>query len=206
MSKEEHIDKIINNHVLYSMGLGIIPIPLVDIAGVTATHLDMLSQIGSVHGKNFSDISGKSFIASTAGATVARLAASFLKAIPGIGSIIGGVSMSIMSGASTYAIGQVAHRFFRDGLELEDIDAEQAQSIYEEEFEKGKKVASVMNSTKNRSPTGETPTEVDIKSKSATNDKGDVYDELLKLGELRDKGLLTDEEFEKMKKAIVDKF
>lgn len=206
MSKEEHIDKIINNHVLYSMGLGIIPIPLVDIAGVTATQLDMLSQIGSVHGKNFSDISGKSFIASTAGATVARLAASFLKAIPGIGSIIGGVSMSIMSGASTYAIGQVAHRFFRDGLELEDIDAELAQSIYEEEFEKGKKVASDMNSTKNGSPTGETPTEVDIKSKSATNDKGDVYDELLKLGELRDKGLLTDEDFEKMKKAIVDKF
>lgn len=209
MNKEEQIDKIINNHVLYSMGLGIIPIPLVDIAGVTATQLDMLSQIGGVYGKNFSDISGKSFIASTAGATFARLGASFLKAIPGIGSIIGGVSMSIMSGASTYAIGQVAHRFFRDGLELEDIDADLAKSIYEEEFERGKKVAKDLKSKKDEGSeeTSSSPASTSSEAASASKkDKGDVYDELLKLGELKEKGLLTDEEFEKMKKAIVDKF
>lgn len=209
MNKEEQIDKIINNHVLYSMGLGIIPIPLVDIAGVTATQLDMLSQIGGVYGKNFSDISGKSFIASTAGATFARLGASFLKAIPGIGSIIGGVSMSIMSGASTYAIGQVAHRFFRDGLELEDIDADLAKSIYEEEFEKGKKVAKDLKSKKDEGSEEASPSTTASSSGGGTvpkKDKGDVYDELLKLGELKEKGLLTDEEFEKMKKAIVDKF
>jgi len=208
MSKEEQIDKIINNHVLYSMGLGIIPIPLVDIAGVTATQLDMLSQIGGVYGKNFSDISGKSFIASTAGATFARLGASFLKAIPGLGSIIGGVSMSIMSGASTYAIGQVAHRFFRDGLELEDIDTDLAKSIYEEEFEKGKKVASELKSKKDQNSDESTSSDAStVEEKvAAKKAKGDVFEELLKLGELKEKGLLSDEEFEKMKKAIVDKF
>ncbi len=208
MTKEEQIDKIINNHVLYSMGLGIIPIPLVDIAGVTATQLDMLSQIGGVHGKNFSDISGKSFIASTAGATFARLGASFLKAIPGIGSIIGGVSMSIMSGASTYAIGQVAHRFFRDGLELEDIDADLAKSIYEEEFEKGKKVASDLKTKKDevsdQASSAEEP--IDTDGSSPKNEKGDLYDQLLKLGDLKEKGVITEEEFEEMKKKIVAKF
>jgi len=208
MNKEEQVDKIIQNHVLYSMGLGIIPIPLVDIAGVTATQLDMLSQLGGVYGKNFSDISGKSFIASTAGATFARLGASFIKAIPGIGSIIGGVSMSIMSGASTYAIGQVAHRFFRDGLELEDIDADLAKSIYQEEFEKGKKVASDLKDKKENSPDD---TQVDDSSPEASTTtsakaKGDVYDELSKLGELKEKGVISAEEFEKMKKAIIDKF
>lgn len=210
MTKEEQIDKIINNHVLYSMGLGIIPIPLVDIAAITATQLDMLSQIGSVHGKNFSDISGKSFIASTAGATFARLAASFLKAIPGIGSIIGGVSMSIMSGASTYAIGQVSHRFFRDGLDIEDIDADLAKSIYEEEFEKGKKVAADLKANKDQAtdnPSDEpVATATETTATKADSSKGDVYDELLKLGELKEKGLLSQEEFDKMKKAIVDKF
>lgn len=207
MTKEEQIDKIIQNHVLYSMGLGIIPIPLVDIAAVTATQLDMLSQIGGVHGKNFSDISGKSFIASTAGATFARLGASFIKAIPGIGSLLGGVSMSIMSGASTYAIGQVSHRFFRDGLELEDIDADLAKSIYEEEFEKGKKVASDLKANKDEETT-ETPTtnSSDSPEAASSDEKGDVYDELMKLGELKEKGVITAEEFEKMKKAIVDKF
>jgi len=113
MTKTEQVDKIINNHVLYSMGLGIVPIPLIDIVGVTAAQLDMLSQIGKVYGKPFSDIAGKSFIASVTGTSMARIGASFIKAIPGIGSIIGGVSMSIMSGASTYALGQVCKRFLR---------------------------------------------------------------------------------------------
>ena len=209
MNKEEQIDKIINNHVLYSMGLGIIPIPLLDIAGVTATQLDMLSQIGGVYGKSFSDISGKSFIASTAGATFARLGASFIKAIPGIGSLIGGVSMSLMSGASTYAIGQVAHRFFRDGLELEDIDVDLAKSIYEEEFEKGKKVASDLKDQKdNDTVTTEETVATTAKATTAdsANGKGDVYDELLKLGELKEKGVISAEEFDKMKKAIIGKF
>jgi len=205
MTKEEQIDKIINNHVLYSMGLGIIPIPLVDIVAITATQLDMLSQIGNVHGKNFSEISGKSFIASTAGATFARLGASFLKAIPGIGSIIGGVSMSIMSGASTYAIGQVSHRFFRDGLELEDIDTDLAKSIYKEEFEKGKQVAADLKQKKDQAP--DDPSDVTATTATkAESAKGDVFDELSKLGELKEKGLLSQEEFDKMKKAIVDKF
>ncbi len=209
MTKEEQIDKIINNHVLYSMGLGIIPIPLVDIAAITATQLDMLSQIGNVHGKNFSDISGKSFIASTAGATVARIGASFLKAIPGIGSIIGGVSMSIMSGASTYALGQVSHRFFRDGLDIEDIDADLAKSIYKEEFEKGKQVAADLKAKKDEgadSPSTETAAATETAATETSSSKGDIYDELLKLGELKEKGLLSQEEFDKMKKAIVDKF
>jgi len=199
MTREEQVDKIINNHVLVSMGLGIIPIPLIDIVGVTAAQLDMLSQIGHVYGKKFSDIAGKSFIASTTGASLARLGASFIKAIPGIGSLIGGVSMSIMSGASTYAIGQVCKRFFEDGLDLEDIDEDLAKTIYEEELEKGKKVASDLK------------TKAEKEKKQGTKappqkEEEDIYTQLLKLGELKEKGVITDEEFQKMKKALVDKF
>lgn len=207
MNKEEQVDKIINNHVLFSVGLGIIPIPLVDIAGVTATQLDMISQIGSVHWKNFSDISGKSFIASTAGATAARFGASFIKAIPGIGSVIGGLSMSIMSGASTYAIGQVAHRFFRDGLELEDIDADLAKSIYKEEFEKGKKVASDLKSKKDQEDNqANDPASSTAETDTSPEAKKDPYEELTRIGELKEKGVITEEEFMSMKKKILDKF
>jgi len=207
MSKEEQVDKIITNHVLYSIGLGIIPIPLVDIAGVTATQLDMISQIGSIYGKKFSDISGKSFIASTAGATAARFGASFIKAIPGIGSVIGGLSMSIMSGASTYAMGQVTQRFFRDGLELEDIDADLAKSIYKEEFEKGKKVASDLKAKKDQDEdqSNETSSSGDVPTAPSTAKK-DTFEELSRLGELKEKGVITAEEFEKMKKTVLDRF
>lgn len=201
MTREEQADKIIQNHVLYSMGLGIIPIPLIDIVGVTATQLDMISQIGRIYGKKFSDIAGKSFIASTTGASLARIGASFIKAIPGIGSLIGGVSMSIMSGASTYAIGQVCKRFFEDGLDLEDIDEDLAKTIYEEELEKGKQVASDLKSKAEKEK--KQPT---VAATTAPKEEEDIYAQLLKLGELKEKGVITDDEFQKMKKALVDKF
>ncbi len=204
--KEEQVDKIITNHVLYAVGLGIIPIPLLDIAGVTATQLDMISQIGAVHGKKFSDISGKSFIASTAGATAARFGASFIKAIPGIGSVIGGLSMSIMSGASTYAIGQVVHRFFRDGLELEDIDADLAKSIYKEEFEKGKQVAADLKKEEDeKADDTQNSDSTPVVPPTAAADAS-AFDQLARIGDLKEKGVITEEEFEKMKKTILDKF
>jgi len=200
MTKEDKVDKIIQNHVLYAMGLGIVPIPLIDIVGVTATQLDMLSQIGKVYDKPFSDIGGKSFIASVTGTSVARIGASFIKAIPGIGSIIGGVSMSIMSGASTYALGQVCKRFFEDDIDLENIDEDLAKTIYEEELEKGKQVASDLKqkAEKEKNSTAATPV--------PAKEEEDIYAQLLKLGELKEKGIITDEEFQKMKKALVDKF
>ncbi len=201
MTREEQADKIIQNHVLYSMGLGIIPLPFVDIVGVTATQVDMIHQISKLYGKKFSDIAGKSFIASTTGTSLARIGASFIKAIPGIGSVIGGVSMSIMSGASTYAIGQVCKRFFEDGLDLDDIDQDLAKSIYEEELEKGKQVASDLKSKAEKEK--KQPTAA---ATAAPKEEEDIYTQLLKLGELKEKGVITDEEFQKMKKALVDKF
>ena len=38
----------------------------------------------------------------------------------------------------------------------------------------------------------------------ATGDHSDVYDKLLKLDELRDKGILTEEEFQREKKKLLD--
>jgi len=201
MTKTEHVDKIIQNHILYAMGLGIVPIPIYDIIGVAAVQLDMLSQIGKVYGKPFSDIAGKSFIASVTGTSLARVGASLIKLIPGVGSIIGGVSMSIMSGASTYALGQVCKRFFDDDIDLENIDEDLAKNIYEQELEKGKKVASDLKQ-KAEKEKKTTPTATSAPAKA----EEDIYTQLLKLGELKEKGVITDEEFQKMKKALVDKF
>ncbi len=199
MTREEQVDKIIQNHILYAMGLGIVPIPIYDIIGVTAVQVDMLSQVGKVYGKPFSDIAGKSFIASVTGTSLARIGASFIKLIPGVGSLIGGVSMSIMSGASTYALGQVCKRFFEDDVDLENIDEDLAKTIYEDELEKGKKVASDLKQKAEKEKDA-TPTA------SAPEKEEDIYAQLLKLGELKEKGVITDEEFQKMKKALVDKF
>jgi len=201
MTREEQVDKIIQNHVLYSMGLGIVPLPIYDIIGVAAVQFDMVCQIGNAHDKKISEIVGKSLVASLTGSSLARIGASLIKLIPGVGSIIGGISMSIMSGASTYALGQVCKKFLAEGIDLEDIDEELAKNIYEEELEKGKKVASDLKrkaeKEKDASPAA---------ASASAKEEEDIYTQLLKLGELKEKGVITEEEFQKMKKALVDKF
>ncbi|MFK7773164.1 MAG: SHOCT domain-containing protein [Saprospiraceae bacterium] len=218
--KRYKADSIIKNHVMFATGAGAIPIPLLDFAGVTAVQLDMMKKLTNLYNDNYSENVGKAFIASVTSTSLARMGASLIKAIPGIGTALGVVSMSIMSGASTYALGNVITHFLDKGIGLEDINEDMARKVYEENLEKGKKVAEEL---KNRAeekmeemndddfdiPT----TSEDAEPSSTPNNpppkaapENDVYAELMKLGDLRDKGIITDEEFAKMKKEIIDKF
>lgn len=139
-TRSEAADDIIRNHIIYSVGGGIIPVPLLDIAAVSAIQLDMLKQLAKVYDIEFSNEAGKAYVSAIAGTTIARMGASLVKAIPGIGSLIGGVSMPILSGASTYALGQVFKTHFESGGKLADISMEKAKDIFKKEFEKGKNV------------------------------------------------------------------
>ncbi|MEM6965157.1 MAG: DUF697 domain-containing protein [Bacteroidota bacterium] len=205
-------DSIIKNHVLFATGAGVIPIPLLDIAGVTAVQLDMLKKLTNLYGKNYSENVGKAFIASITTTSLARMGASALKAIPVIGQVIGGISMSIMAGASTYALGNVVVELMERGVGIENFDIDMAKDIYEENLEKGKKIAEDLQkqykektaATDTDATEATTPPPPPPPTKAAP--ENDVYAELMKLGELKEKGIITEEEFAKMKKDIIDKF
>ena len=92
-----------------------IPIPMLDFTAVTAIQIDMLSQLSTLYGADYTASTGKTFVAALTGSTFAKIGASLVKIVPGIGTMIGGLSMSIMSGASTYAVGQVGYLPLRDG-------------------------------------------------------------------------------------------
>ena len=87
-NKREQADAIIKKHVLFSIGGGLIPIPLVDMAAVTALQVSMLEQLADLYGIGYNRSIAKSFIAALTGSTVAKLGASLIKAIPGIGTIL----------------------------------------------------------------------------------------------------------------------
>ena len=106
-TKALEADKIVRSHVLWALGAGLMPVPLFDIAAVTALQMDMLKQLADVYEADFSKSTGKTFVSALAGSTTARIGASLVKAVPGVGTVLGGVSMSALSGASTYAVGQV---------------------------------------------------------------------------------------------------
>ncbi len=191
MTKEEKANEIVQNHALYAAGAGLIPVPFVDVAGVTAIQLKMIRDLCNVYNAEFNESLIKSIVASLVGTSLARVGASLLKAIPGVGSLIGGVSMSVMSGATTYAVGQVFYKELQTNGNLTNLNIDSARRIFEQEVEKGKEF--VNRSQKNTN---------NPKSDTA---KDEVVSKLERLKELRDSGILSEEEFQQKKAALLEK-
>lgn len=186
MTKQTEAQNIIRSHVLWAVGGGLIPIPLVDFAAVTAIQLEMLQQLAHLYEVNYSRSTGKTFVSALTGTTIARLGASFLKAIPGIGTVLGGTSMALASGASTYAVGQVAVNHFSNGGSLNHFVEETVKAAYDSAFEQGKNFVSDLE-------------------KDTGKDAATIYQTLEKLGQLKDQGILTDEEFQTKKQELLSR-
>ncbi len=208
--RARHADTIIRNHVIWSMGAGFIPVLVADIFAVSALQLDMIRQMCRVYDVDFSETQGKAIVTSLTSSTLARLGAgSIVKMIPGIGSLLGGVTVSIFAGASTYALGEVFKKHFESGGTILDFDPARLRKMYKEKFEKGKKVAKEWQKEATEEATdGVEMPESDTESPAAPEmdtAKIDVLEKLKELGQLRDQGVITEEEFEKMKKTFIKK-
>jgi len=141
-SRSQLANDIVKSHVLWAIGAGALPLPIIDVASVTLVQVDMLKQLSALYGVNYSENMGKSVVSAIAGGLVSRLGTSFIKAIPVIGSLVGGISMAALSGATTYALGQVFIRNFEQGNQLSEINIKSAKQLFNKAFEKGKKYVS----------------------------------------------------------------
>jgi len=94
-NREDSANRIIKNHIVWSMGAGFIPVPIADLLAVGAVQLDMIRQLSKLYGIDFKQTEGKAIVSSLTSSGVARLGARAVKFIPGIGSILGGVTMSV---------------------------------------------------------------------------------------------------------------
>ena len=177
-------EQIIRQHVIFSLLAGAIPLPIVDIAAVTAIQIDMLKQIAATYDVDFNQERGKSIAAALVGTTLGRIGASAIKAIPGVGTAIGIGSQVIISGATTYALGQVFDYHFKNNGSLFDFDLEKMKDKFQEFFEKGKEIAKNLN------------------KKPA---KDDVFETIKKLQGLKDSGAISEKEFQKTKDQLLSK-
>lgn len=188
-NRTEIADSIIKNHIVWSMGAGAIPIPFADMVAVTAVQLDMVKQLARVYDLDYKEAQGKAIITSLSGSAMASFGKRAVKFIPGIGSILGGIAMATLSGASTYALGEVFKKHFETGGTFLDFDPNRLQKYYREKFEKGKEVADELQK---KSP-----------KKEAASANSDAIAQLKDLAEMKKDGILSDEEFEKMKAKIL---
>jgi len=200
-----HANSIIKNHMIWSMGAGFIPVPIADFFAVSAIQLDMIRQLCKVYDINFKETEGKAVITSLTGSGLARLGARAVKFIPGIGSVLGGVTLAVLSGGSTYALGEVFKKHFETGGTFLDFDPGRLKKYYDEKFEKGKQMARDMEKEqKDTRAKAEKVADKEMDISTNSSPPKDFVAQLESITKMRDAGALTEEEFQELKKKIID--
>jgi uncharacterized protein (DUF697 family) len=146
LTNEHKSLQVVKKYMLWSLGAGLIPVPLLDIATVTGVQLKMISEISKVYGVEFKENRAKNIISALFTSVSANTFAygtvgSAIKSIPLVGTLVGSVTMPFFSGAFAYALGTVFINHFENGGTFLDFDTEKMKTHFGEMFRKGKKVA-----------------------------------------------------------------
>lgn len=138
-------DEIIRKHMKYAVMGGSIPAPIIDLAAVGAVHLAMLKELADNYGAAFDARSARAFTTSVSGAlaglTAARVAVSLMKILPGVGWTAGSAAQAVVTGASTFALGRLVKRLFRENRPLDELAVSTATDELMSYFEAGKDAA-----------------------------------------------------------------
>ncbi|MBC6995470.1 DUF697 domain-containing protein [Neolewinella lacunae] len=222
--RNRHAETIIRTHVVWSMGASFfVTLPVADVFAVSALQLDMIRQLTRVYDIDFAETQGKAIISALTSSTMARAGArSLIKLIPGVGTVVGGITTAAVNGAGTYALGEVFKQHFANGGTILDFDTDRLKKVYQEQFEKGKKVAKQWKeeaeakvetmTTEAPQPSDPTPARPSAKSApapeatpepSAPVMDDDAIRKIKELAEMKAQNIISEEEFELMKKRII---
>lgn len=191
-------EQTIRNHMIWSMGAGFIPLPLADLFSVSAIQLNLIRRLCKIYEVDFREEEGKAIITALTSSALAKLGArTMIKFIPVFGSLVGGVTMSVLSGASTYAVGQTFKFHFEKGGTILDIDLNRLKKDYHNTFEKGKEEAIKYHNHQNTKTETSTDPGFDAKVE-------EMIKKIAELRELRQENIITEEEYQRMKNKIID--
>lgn len=114
------VEKVIRSSVYASMGIGIVPLPLFNVAAVTASNLVLARKLSELYGVEFKEGIAKKIITAVVGAGAGTLATPLIESVVGLVPVIGWPlvigTKPALNGMTTYAIGRmfVTH-FEREG-------------------------------------------------------------------------------------------
>lgn len=149
-AREQKAQKTVRNYMWWSMGAGLIPFPIVDLAAVSGVQLKMLSTLTKQYDISFSENKGKSFVSALLGFLVPNTLShgsvgSLIKSIPVVGHAMGMVTMPVFCGAATHAIGKVFIQHFESGGTFLDFNPSEVKEYFKQQFEEGEKVVKDMS-------------------------------------------------------------
>ena len=144
--KLEQSRKLVKDYMWWSMGAGLIPVPIIDVVVITAVQLKMVSKLADHYNITFSKEIAKTTIISLAAtisaSTISKgVMTSAIKTVPLIGGLTAPFIMPTVSAAVTYAIGIVFIHHFETGGTFLDFDPEKTKDFFKTQFEEGLKTS-----------------------------------------------------------------
>ncbi len=179
--REDVARLVIQNHAAYAAGAGLVPIPVLDFAAVTAVQVDMVRALARIYEVRFDDALGKALVGSVLGASATRVGASMVKALPVVGTLAGLAASVGLGATSTWALGQLFQAHFEEQGTLEDFDPEAARPVYEDLMERGRRFA-----------------------RPGVRDAVEAQTRLLeRIARLREEGMIDEAEFARLKHRVM---
>jgi len=153
IEREKKALKIVKNHMWWSMGAGLIPVPFVDLVAVSGVQLKMIAEISKIYDVPFQEGRGKAVVGALIGYIVPSsmsfgLVGSMLKAVPVVGVLVGAPSMALFCGASAWALGKVFIQHFESGGTFLTFSPAEVKDHFQKLFEEGRKMAATMEKEK----------------------------------------------------------
>lgn len=145
-SNIEGANSVVNSSAVLAAGAGIIPVAGWDMAAVAGVQLKMLADLSKIYGVKFTENLGKSvlatLLASAAPGMLAKSsAASALKAVPGLGTLVGSIAIPAYAAGMTYAVGRVFIAHFESDGDLLSFSPKKFSSHFAHEVKSGMKKA-----------------------------------------------------------------
>ncbi|WP_033343126.1 GTPase [Catenuloplanes japonicus] len=118
--------RVVNSTAVVCGGVGLQPIPIVDLPVLTGIQVGMIMVIAYIGGADMSvrtarDLLGALGVNVVAGMAFRQLARSMIKLIPGAGTVAGGAVSGAIAASGTKAIGAAAVSYFIDRNSIEKV-------------------------------------------------------------------------------------
>lgn len=150
-------NSLIKNYVIVAAGFGFVPLPLIDLAAFMALQVKLVHGLAKYYGVPFKENLVKSLVTSllsgAAGVVGVMGLASLAKAVPGLGTLAGGASVTLTAGSLTYAVGQVFAKHFESGGTLLDFDPKKMRDLFKRNVKAGQAVAEEAQAGEQNAPT-----------------------------------------------------
>lgn len=148
---DARIDKaqaIVRRNVMWALGIGIVPLPIVDFLGITGVQIKLLKELSDLYGVKYTESAIKkvtlSLFAGLGSAGLGIAASSALKFLPIVGTSLGLLSLPVVAGAVTMATGRVFIAHFESGGTILNFDAKAMRAHFRAEFERAKETVTHM--------------------------------------------------------------